>query len=80
MTKQSPAARSRGQWLGAFAAVLMAAASAPGVVLAHARGRAAPRVAHRGTQRRAPVVVAVGAMAGDPRARGLLSQALSDAI
>ncbi len=80
MTKQSPAAHARGQWLGAFAAVLMAAASAPGVVLAHARGRTGSRATPREAQRRAPVIVAVGAMAGDPRARGLLSRALSDAI
>ncbi len=80
MSKQSQAAHVRGQWLGAFAAVLMAAASAPTVVSAHARGRTTVHATPREAQRRAPVVVAMGALSGDAHARDLLNRALADAI
>ena len=79
--KTETSARRRGQWFGAFAAILMAAASAPGAVSAPARGRAP--VGHRpppAAQRRAPVTVAMGAFSGDAHARELLNQALADAI
>lgn len=80
MKKQAQAARTRGQWLGTFAAVLMAAASAPGAVSARGRTRVAAPATPREAQRRAPVVVAVGAMSGDAHARELLNSALSYAI
>ena len=80
MTRQSKTAHVRGQWLGAFATVLIAAASVPGAVMALPRGRTAVHATPRESQRRAPVVVAVGAMSGDAHAREMLNRALSDAI
>jgi hypothetical protein len=79
MDKKSSAAHARGQWFGTFAAVLMAAASAPGVVSAHGRRITAPGTP-REAMRRAPVVVAMGALSGDSHARDLLNRALADAI
>jgi hypothetical protein len=79
MERKSSAAHARGQWFGAFAAVLMAAASAPGVVSAHGRRVTAPGTP-REAQRRAPVVVAMGALHGDAHARDLFDRALADAI
>jgi hypothetical protein len=76
MDRGASSARRRGQWSGALAAVLVAAASVPGAVFAHAPAR---RSASRHPAHAPTVTVAVGATSGDGRARELLASALSDA-
>jgi hypothetical protein len=79
MTRLPRPARTRGGWLGALAAVTLLAAGAPSTGLADAP-RATARNVRRAAGRASVVTVALGATSGEPRARALLADALSDAI